>query len=76
MIKGRLFVSRLSVNSSIDNPWWGPALYAMERIDKNAYLSNQVWNLSRQQMNQDIERMIKGEAGVEETLSRWAEIVS
>ncbi|MBT2761231.1 extracellular solute-binding protein [Paenibacillus sp. ISL-20] len=60
----------------IDNPWWGPALYAMERIEKNAYLSNQVWNLSRQQMNQDIERMIKGEAGVEETLSRWAEIVS
>lgn len=60
----------------IDNPWWGPALYAMERIVKNAYLSNQVWNLSRQQINQDIERMIKGEAGVEETLSRWAEIVS
>ncbi|MGV2686324.1 hypothetical protein GNF82_18675 [Clostridium perfringens] len=51
-------------------------MYAIDRIEKNAYLSNQVWNLSRQQMNQDIERMIKGEAGVEKTLSRWAEIVS
>ncbi|MEJ9217968.1 extracellular solute-binding protein [Paenibacillus glucanolyticus] len=59
-----------------DNPWWGPALYAMERIEKNAYLSNQVWNLSRQQINLDIEAMMKGEAEVQETLARWAEIVS
>lgn len=57
------------------NPWWQPALYYIDRIQKNAYLSSPIWNRSRQKINEDIEKMITEKADIRETLSRWAQIV-